>query len=161
MIGGYNVIFHYPAITPEITAFTFNQLYTPLGYGTVRPKISLASPENGNYTHGNITLIFTLNKATSWMGYNLDGQDNITISGNTTIANLPQSLHNVTVYANDTLGNTGKSETITFNIVAEPKPFPTALVTAVLGVLAAAVVGIGLIVYFRKRRPTTPRDTSS
>ncbi len=149
VIGGYNVVFHYPAITPEITASTFNQLYTPNGYGTVPPKISLTSPVNANYTTGNITLIFTLNKATSWMGYSLDGQANVTVDGNTTLANLAGGLHNVTVYVNDTFGNVAGSQTVSFNVQKQQQPFPPLLLTAAVG---AVVVGIaaGLAVVFKK-----------
>ena len=84
------------------------------------------------------------------MGYSLDGQDNVTLTGNSTISELPNGLHNVTVYARDTFGNEGASETITFYIDV-PEPFPTALVVAA-SVAAAVVVGAGVLVYFKKRK---------
>jgi hypothetical protein len=81
----------------------------------------------------------------------LDGQENVTVAGNTTLANLPYGEHNVTVYATDNVGNIA-SETITFTIAEpEPEPFPTTLV-ATGAVATIAVVGVGLLVYFKKRK---------
>ena len=138
-----------------ITVYATNEQYTPIGYGTVPATISVGSPENKNYTSGNVSLAFTLNKPTAWMGYSLDGQKNATITGNTTIAWLTSGLHNITVYANDTFGNTGASQTVTFSItsasLAKQEPFPTAIVAAVSGVSIAIVVA-GLLVYFKKRK---------
>ena len=54
--------------------------------------------------------------------------------------------NNITVYAKDSFGNTGASETITFRITVT---FPTMFV-AVATVTAA--VGVGLIVYFTKNK---------
>jgi hypothetical protein len=56
-------------------------------------------------------------------------------------------VHNVTVYAWDTAGNVGASETITFTVT----PFPTAPVVAA-SVASIAVVTAGLLVYFKKRK---------
>jgi len=50
-------------------------------------------------------------------------------------------------YANDTFGNIGASETITFTVASEP--FPTAPVVAVSGALTVVA---GLLVYFKKRK---------
>jgi hypothetical protein len=82
------------------------------------------------------------------MGYSLDGQNNVTVTGNVTLSGLSVGLHNVTVYANDTLGNMGASATVAFNVEV---PFPTALVAAASGA-TAIVVGAGLLFYFKKRR---------
>jgi hypothetical protein len=57
----------------------------------------------------------------------------------------------VTVYATDEAGNIGASQAINFTI-DKPKPFPTAIVVAVSGASAVAVVGAGLFVYFKKRK---------
>jgi hypothetical protein len=59
-------------------------------------------------------------------------------------------LHNVTVYARDEFENTGASEIITFT-VEESGPFPTALVAAASGASTAVIV-VGLLVYFKKRK---------
>jgi hypothetical protein len=131
------------------SASDVNEQYTPFGYGTVPPKVEVISPENGNCTSGNVSMAFTINKPTTWMGYNLDGQDNLTISGNTTLSELSNGLHNVTVYARDKFENTGASEPISFNVEL-PEPFPTLLVVA--SAITVAVIGAGLLFYFKKRK---------
>ena len=57
-----------------------------------------------------IPLNFTLDEFASWMGYSLDAQANVTLSGNTTITGVSGGVHRIVVYANDTAGNMGKSE---------------------------------------------------
>jgi parallel beta-helix repeat protein len=111
------------------------------------PSVRLISPKNTTYTSANVTLEFTINKQTSWMGYSLDGQDNVTITGNTTLTGLSSGLHNITVYAKDEFENMGNSETTYFSVEV---PFPTTLVVA--STVSVAVVGVGLLVYFKKRR---------
>jgi hypothetical protein len=97
-----------------------------------------------------VSLVFTVDKQVNWTGYSLDGEQNVTITGNTTIANMTNGLHSITVYANDTFGNVGASQTITFTI-AKPEPFPTATVAAVSTALAA-IAFIGLVLYLRKHK---------
>jgi hypothetical protein len=134
----------YPTIS--VTQLATNEEYTPFGYGTVPPVISVASPENRNYNSSEIQLNFTVNRQADWMGYSLDGNENVTLTGNTTINGLSSGLHNVTIYAKDELGNIGTSETICFSIEL---PFPTTLVAAAfIGIVA--VIGVGLLVYFKK-----------
>jgi hypothetical protein len=69
----------------------------------------------------------------------------VTIPGNTTLNGLTDGSHSLVVYANDTAGNVGASETVTFGV------FLTTLVVAVL-IASVAVVGIGLLIYFKKRK---------
>ena len=83
------------------------------------------------------------------MGYSLDGQDNVTVTGNSTLNGLTNGLHKITVYANDTFGNTCSSETVAFSVaVAAPAPF--VLASAGLGI-AVLIVGVGLFYYVKKR----------
>jgi len=124
-----------------------NQQYTPIGYGTIPPEVVVVSPENTTYTSSSVSLVFTVNKPAVWLGYSLDGQETVTINGNTTISGLTNGVHNVTVYARDEFGNTGVSETVSFSVA---EPFPTTLVIAPIA--SVVVVGVGLLVYFRKRR---------
>jgi parallel beta-helix repeat protein len=118
-------------------------------FNTVPPTISSLSPVNQAYNESSIPLQFTVDEPVTWMGYSLDGNQNVTISGNETLANIPNGFHTVTVYANDTFGNMG-SQTISFTVSA-PETFPTATVAVVLGVSAVAI-GAGLVVYFKRRR---------
>ena len=114
------------------------------------PRISLISPEkNATYGINNVSLTFTVSEPTSWIGYSLDGQANATITGNTTLSGLPDGSHNLVVYANDTAGNIGTSETVYFSIKTKqtgflgtglPIEYSYAIVT-VIGVAIAAVAG--------------------
>jgi hypothetical protein len=117
---------------------------------TVLPRISFLSPQNKTYYKANITLSFTLEEAVSWIAYSLDGQENVTIKGNVTLTGLSNSSHSLTVYAKDTAGNTGTSETIYFSITQQ-EPFPT-LIAATTVIVAIAVIGAALLIYFVKAR---------
>ena len=118
------------------------------------PKVSVLSPLGQAYNESSVSLDFFVDKQIDWAGYSLDGNENITITGNSTIANLSNGSHNVTVYINDTFGNAVISKTVMFSVavpIPEPEPFPVVPVAAV-SVAVAAVVGAGLLVYFRRRK---------
>jgi parallel beta-helix repeat protein len=130
----------YPLIKPSSIS-VYLQKTTP-------PKVALLSPINQVFNESSVSLIFTVDKQVNWMGYSLDCQDNVTVTGNVTLSELTNGVHNVTVYAEDTFGNEGASETIIFNIDV-PEPFPTILVVA--SIITVAIIGIVLLVYFKKR----------
>jgi hypothetical protein len=146
-IGGYT--FDNSPNNGKVTVSAVNEQYTPFGFGTVPPAVHVFSPENKDYTSSSVSLAFMVNKPVVWLGYSLDGQETVTITGNTTIAGLTNGLHNVTVYAKDAFENTGASETIAFT-VAKSEPFPTTLVIASIG--SVAIVGLGLLIYLKKRQ---------
>ena len=116
------------------------------------PSVFVVSPENATYTAASVPLNFTVSKRTSWMGYSLDGQENVTVTENITLTGLSNGLHTLTVYANDTFGYTGASETIYFR-VSQPEPFPTTWIVAAIVIIA--MVGAAFLVYFRKVKKTT------
>ena len=89
-----------------------------------------------------------MNKPAVWLGYSLDNQDNVTVTGNVTISGLSSGLHNVTVYAEDEFGK--RASDPIFFIIAEPEPFPTTQV-ATASAASLALVSAGLLVYFRRR----------
>lgn len=113
------------------------------------PTVVILSPEKGAILDGNCSLTFMVNELCSWMGYSLDDNQTVTIAGNLTLIGLSSGLHNVTVYAKDSFGNMGASETVYF-IVEVPEPFPTTLVA--FSIVSVAVVTVGLLVYFKKRK---------
>jgi hypothetical protein len=136
------------------------------------PTISNISVENMTYSKTDLTLNCTINERTSWIAYSLDNQANVTIKGyiiterpswmayglddrinvtmqgNTTLTDLAEGSHSLIIYANDTAGNIGASETITFTI-ATPESFPIMPVTA--SIATVTIVSVGLLVYFKKR----------
>src|SRR5271157_2423560 len=83
---------------------------------TRAPALSILSPENMAYNVTSAPLTFTVDQTTSWMGYSLDGQSNITVSGNTTLTGLADGVHNVIVFANNTAGIMGTSQALIFTV---------------------------------------------
>src|SRR4030042_682889 len=120
---------------------------------TTQPSVSILSIENRVYDTPDVALNFTTSETCSQIKYSLDGQENVTVNGNTTLSGLSNGAHNVTVYAWDAAGNVGFSETATFTTTEPepPAPFPTAPVAAA-SIASVAGVGAGLLVFFKKRK---------
>ena len=102
-------------------------------------------------------LTFETNASLSWVGYSLDGSSNITAPGNGTLIDIPSDSRSLTLYANDTAGNWAAPQTVYYSIAFNlggfsPDPFPTLLVIAV-SVAVVTVVAVGVLVYFKKRKP--------
>ena len=115
-------------------------------------SISLLSPQNQTYTYSDFILNFTLNETASWIGYSLDGQENVTLTDNIRLTNLTYGSHMITVYANDTVGNMASSETVHFS-VSEPSSIAW-IITSIIMVGS----GIGLLLLFqRKNKETTSK----
>jgi hypothetical protein len=155
----------------RVTVNAYGDYYTILGnssdsfFGivyftvdTTPPRISILAPLDRTYNATDVPLNFTVREPVSWMGYSLDAQANVTITGNATLSELSYGSHNLTVYAKDTAGNTGYSRTIYFSIAQKKEPeqspsFPTTLIVAAMAVIA--IVGAALLVYFVKVKKTT------
>jgi hypothetical protein len=125
----YESLFAYYSFSANASSvFSFTVDTTP-------PVVSVSDVENKTYDVSDVPLSFTVNESTSKISYVLDGQNSVTIAGNTTLTGLSEGEHNVKVCATDNAGNTGASEAITFNVNI-PKPFPNDLV-----IVAGASVG--------------------
>ncbi len=161
LIGGYTM--YYPA--PDDSLFyvapsAVTEQYIPVGYGSpdpaylppeayTNPQISVMSPINQQYNESSVPLIVSVDKTVNWTSFSLDGYQNVTFSGNTNITDISNGLHNITVYAQDTFGNIGSSQTVIFTVVnSEPESLPIVPVTAITVVVVAA----GLLVYTEKHR---------
>ncbi len=84
------------------------------------PNITVKSPANATHDTADVSLIFTVDKATSWIGYSLDGAANVTITGDTELTGLSLGSHSIIVYANDTGGLMGASDCVYFTIEEAP-----------------------------------------
>ena len=115
--------------------------------GTTPPNVSVLSIENKTFVNPTVPLDFSVNDLVTQISYSLDGQDNMTIAGNTTLTGLSNGEHYITVYYIDIAGNVGASKTVYFNVEV---PFPTTLVVASIALVA--VIGSGLLIYFKKRK---------
>ncbi len=122
---------------------------------TFSPQIKVLSPENKTYGGSDIQSSFTVNEPVSWMGYSLDGQDNVTITANVTLAVLSDGSHNITFYAEDLVGNTGASRTVYFEI----SPFPTVLVVAVA--VTITIIAATAYLYLKRRKTIKTKKTAS
>ena len=121
------------------------------GASTDGLRIVIVSPENITYSTTNIPFDIFVSQPVGWLGYSLDFQTNVTISGNTTLTSLSQGSHSLTVYGNTTQGVPAASETVAFT-VAEPESFPTVPVAAVSAASIAAVAIAGLLLLTRRKR---------
>ncbi len=137
---------------PVITVYGFNVSSSSLvtfNIDTVPPEVSILQMQNKTYADSIAPLNFTVNEPVSQIWYVLDGQENVTINENVTLTGLRNGEHNVTVYAQDLAGHVGASKTVIFT-TAKPELLPTTLVVAPIA--SVAVVGAGLLVYFKKRK---------
>jgi len=139
MIGGIDRV---PGDSAWVT------VYFSVADDGIPPRVSLLSAENKTYSTANITLTYSINDQAVKALYSLDGQESVNLSENTTLTDLSEGSHDITVYAYDRVGNE-VSETVYFTI-SVPKPFPTTLVTASVSIVAVIVV-IGFLVYLKKR----------
>ena len=112
------------------------------------PNITILSPQNKTYNTTDIPLTFNIDKTATWIGYSLNGQANVTITGNTTLTGLADGAHSITVYANNTAGNTAASETIHFSTAQPAQSLPTSIAAVSV---AAATAGLGFLVYLKRR----------
>ena len=154
---------NYEAIWTDTVYFTVasgtSTTEPPPTTDSIPPSISDISLHGRTYTSPEVPLSFTVSENVSLVTYSLDGNDNVTIAGNTTLTGLPAGQHNLTLYAYDFAGNAGASETVTFTVADETKPFPTALVAVALVLMA--VVGVCLAVQFKKRSPPQQMSVST
>jgi hypothetical protein len=132
------------------------QTATPQSTNPSPPTITNLSIENKTYTTPDLPLNFTVNEKTSKVAYSLDGKNNVTITGNTTLTGLSVGAHNLTVYAWSDNGNFA-SQTVNFAVAnmassasESSARFPTAMV---VGLIASVAVFIGcFLACFKKRK---------
>jgi hypothetical protein len=129
----------------EYTSFAFVNFTIDI----TPPSVLILSPAASTYDTSDVPLNFTVNESVSQVTYCLDGQGNVTVSGNMTLTGLSDGAHNIIVYAWDDAGNVGASETVYFSI-KQPEAFPTLLVVAIV-VVVAVVCGL-LLIYLRRRK---------
>ncbi len=112
--GVYNITSLYQE-TENYTS-SFKIYFVTVKNDLTPPTITILSPGNRTYYQTSMPLNFTTNEPTTWIGYRLDGKQNITITGNTTLSGLSYGYHNLVVYAKDNSDNTGISQKVYFTI---------------------------------------------
>ena len=126
-------------------------------YDVVKPSIVILIQQDQSVTSSDVPLNFVLSEDADWIAYSLDQQLPVTIYGNTTLTALPEGLHRLTLYANDTVGRMGNS-TVSFRV--EPKVEVTVdnqpqtgslpLLIATVCLMVAAVF-TAVVVFYRKK----------
>jgi len=137
----------------EITGsspFSFNIDITPLTISLLPIETELVA-DSGT---AEVPLNFTLSEAASKISFVLDGRDNATITGNTTLSGINVGNHNLTVYAWDSAGNVGASETVAFTVV---EPFPTMPVVSLSSASIAAIATAGILLIMKRRKEATQK----
>lgn len=123
--------------------------------------ISNLAVENKTNFGSDVTLNFIVNGKASHVAYSLDGQDNVTIVGNTTLTGLSVGAHNLTVCAWDEAGNVGVSQAVTFVVsdppsTQPPESLPVMPFFASIALATALAAGILVILKKRKRGGNSP-----
>jgi parallel beta-helix repeat protein len=139
--------------TPYVINERNSDKYPLMPYGSPF-AVSIVSPQNTTYTTTDVSLDFTVNEATSWIKYSLDGQANVTITDSTTLSGLAEGMHSLTVYAQNADGTTETASTVYFTVSlgAEPtqtEEFPITWIAAIIAVIIVVVVA--LIYFLRKK----------
>ena len=167
------------------------------------PSIVIISLQNRAFETVDVPLNFTVNEPVSSLSYSLDGNGNVTFT-NVVMAHiygkdnyyfiltgLEDGSHSLKIYAKDTAGYTGESETYYFTVNTQPTPTPSPSPSPILSpsqeptmeptlepiqtasptpigepiivaytpqivvatVALIAVVAVGALVYFKRRKP--------
>ena len=118
------------------------------------PIITFTPLQNATFETSSVPLNFTVDHSVTEMSYCLDGQEPMPIGGNTTLTDLANGQHNVTLYATDEYGYKGMSDMLFFNVnvtkIAIPE-FPLVPFIAVSAVVSVSAVA-GVMIYFKKRK---------
>jgi hypothetical protein len=135
---------------------------------TVGPRLVFRTPQNKIFSTGTIAINFTAEEPLNTLSYSLDGQGKLGLNDHNlamyhthvidnyqiTLSNLMEGAHSLQVYAKDSVGNMGESETLQFTVGQDTQPsetFPTTLLIATV-VVAVVVIGAGLQLYFKKSK---------
>ena len=151
-----------PTQYPSAPLVASSNSVKPRVLDTKVPIISVFSPANMSYNATQIQLEFAVNELVSWTAYCLGGRENVTITGNTTIPLFTDGVYSLEIFANDTVGNVGKSETILFNICQEmknptnPKDVSASVVVpnmfVVITMTLVSIAEVVFVIYLRKKR---------
>jgi hypothetical protein len=116
----------------------------------VPPAITVSLPTNITYTSVDVPLDFTVSEEASQIVYSLDGKENITIAGNTTLRGLTNGAHSITLYVADLAGNTAQPETIFFSVNSPDTLFVPLVVTLCAVAIAGSILAFR--VYLKRRK---------
>jgi nitrous oxidase accessory protein len=151
---------NHPLMSPASTSVKLPELTfreSPLPE-ELPPEILILSPQNKTYTTTEVPLTWTCDEQIRFAHFTLDLlftplYENTTLIGNTTLTDLSNGTHTITVHVLTERGFA--SQTVHFTVIPEPQlqpePLPTTLIIAA-SAASATVIAVGLMIYFRKRK---------
>jgi len=143
-VAGASIVVLMLALSSGFSLYTHR---STVAYGI--SSITILSPENATYNSpdmvSNLALSFYIDvpkfRMVNWIGYSLDGQQNVTISGNTTIP-VGYGHHTISVSANGSFGGSYiSSETVHFTVASAPDLNGDGVVSILDIMLASAAYG--------------------
>jgi hypothetical protein len=158
-----------PSLTPTVSP-TINLSESP----TQQPTVTILLPQNDSFFNVSLggvgyQLTYETNSTLSWVGYSIDGSDNVTVTGNSTFVHefvSSNGYHTLTVYANDTSGNWAIPQRVTYLVnfypdyPPTPSPSPSPIIepspsipeSPTWIILPIVIMGILLTIVFAKRK---------
>ena len=112
---------------PVNSGISETPMYTPL------PEVVVVSPENKTYEINDVQLNIVTDLPAARIVYRLDWMKNVPFSGNTTLTNLHNGTHWLSVYVLDASNDPQNNKVIEFKIGKSNPPNPTQLAYASFG----------------------------
>jgi hypothetical protein len=133
----------------NIKAMNSDNLYSnQTTYFTVSPKL-LLSPLDSNYAQNDVPLTYTVDSPEYLVYYKLDNSTFISLTSNTTLSDLPEGDHTITVKATDGNETTLYAEQTASFTVDTTKQTLTTIFAITLGIIA---IGSVLALTYRRRK---------
>ena len=99
--GGHNV-----TVFANDSAGNTNSSTMIFSVDTIPPSVSILSPQNTTYSSTTVPLNYATDGQNCWFYLDASGPTALASCNNSTLSSLSQGPHNVTVFANDSVGNT-------------------------------------------------------
>ncbi len=110
------------------------------------PTVSILSPDSKTYDANSVALTVKVNSQSTTLSYVLDGKPEVIMTGNFTLNDLVSGAHNITVYARNSAGIVGTSQTISFTVADH---FLSNVLFA--GVAVGVSAAVGCLLYFKRQ----------
>ncbi|EMR74038.1 fibronectin type III domain-containing protein, partial [Thaumarchaeota archaeon SCGC AB-539-E09] len=90
-------------------------LFTTTVQDKTNPILTIISPVNTVYNHSEVEFFWKTDEELNWVGYELDGQERVTLEGNVTLTDLEDGLYLLVLFGTDLFNNIG-SDRISFEV---------------------------------------------
>ena len=110
------------------------------------PTVNIINPEGKTYETNSVPLTVKVNTQGTTLSYVLDGKPEVIVAGNITLTDLASGTHNITIYARNTAGIVGTSQTVSFTIADR---FLNNVLFA--GVAVGVTAAVGCLLYFKRQ----------